>query len=102
MKNSVTTSLLFFFLKMPKIWVGLTTVKGEKKEDGLMQKNKFHLIDFMLYMYLILIASGLGCWKWPTVSQIVYLKSFLGIVILLPLRPASLTHRNPQLEKTIG
>ena len=25
----------FFFLKMPKIWVSRTTVKGEKKEDGL-------------------------------------------------------------------
>ena len=25
-----------FFLKMPKIWVGQTTVNGEKKEDGLM------------------------------------------------------------------
>ena len=24
-----------FFLKMPKIWVGWTTVNGEKKEDGL-------------------------------------------------------------------
>ena len=35
-KNGVTTSLLFFFLKMPKIWVGRTTVNGEKKEDGLM------------------------------------------------------------------
>ena len=33
-KNNVTTSLLFFFLKMPKIGVGRTTVKGEKKEDG--------------------------------------------------------------------
>ena len=69
---------------------------------ALCRKNEFHLIDFMLYMYLILIASGLGCWKWPTVSHIVYLKSFLGIVILLPLRPTSLTQRNPQLEKTIG
>ena len=29
-KNGVTTSLLFF-LKMPKIWVGRTTVNGEKK-----------------------------------------------------------------------
>ena len=29
-KNGVSTSLLFF-LKMPKIWVGRTTVKGEKK-----------------------------------------------------------------------
>ena len=24
-----------FFLTMPKVWVGRTTVKGEKKEDGL-------------------------------------------------------------------
>ena len=35
-KNGVTTSLLFFFFsKMPKIWIGRTTVKEEKKEDGL-------------------------------------------------------------------
>ena len=34
MKNGVTMSLLFFFWKTPKIWVGQTTVKGEKKEDG--------------------------------------------------------------------
>ena len=34
-KNGVTTSFLFFFLKMPKIWVGWMTVNGEKKEDGL-------------------------------------------------------------------
>ena len=27
-----------FFKKMPKIWVGRTTVNGEKKEDGLMAK----------------------------------------------------------------
>ena len=33
-KNGLTTSLLFF-LKMPKIWVGRTTVNGERKEDGL-------------------------------------------------------------------
>ena len=25
---------LFFFWKMPKIWVDRTTVNGEKKEDG--------------------------------------------------------------------
>ena len=37
MKNGLTTSLLFFFffLKMPKIWVGWTTLNGEIKEDGL-------------------------------------------------------------------
>ena len=33
-KNGVTTTLLFFFLKMPKIGVGRTTVNGEKMEDG--------------------------------------------------------------------
>ena len=33
-KNSLTTSLLLllFFLKMPKIWVGRTTLNGEKKK----------------------------------------------------------------------
>ena len=30
----------FFFWKMPEIWVGRTTVNGEKKEDGLMQKSE--------------------------------------------------------------
>ena len=33
--NGLTTSLIFFFLKMPKIWFGQTTLNGEKKEDGL-------------------------------------------------------------------
>ena len=37
-KNGVTTSFLFF-LKMPKIWVGRTTVNGEKQEDGLTEKR---------------------------------------------------------------
>ena len=35
MKNGLTKSLLFFFRKRPKIWVGRTTLNGEKKEDGL-------------------------------------------------------------------
>ena len=34
-KIGLTKSLLFFFLKMPKIWVGRMTLNGEKKEDGL-------------------------------------------------------------------
>ena len=35
-KNGLTTSLLvFFFMKMPKIWVDGTTLNREKKEDGL-------------------------------------------------------------------
>ena len=38
-KNGLTTSLLFFFLKMPKIWVSQTTLNREKKEDGLKDKK---------------------------------------------------------------
>ena len=35
MKNGLTKSLLFFFfLKMPKIWLGGTKLNGEKIEDG--------------------------------------------------------------------
>ena len=34
-KNGVTTTLIFFFLKRPKIRVGRTTINGENKEDGL-------------------------------------------------------------------
>ena len=33
-KNGLTTLLLLFFSEMPKIWVGRTTLNGEKKEDG--------------------------------------------------------------------
>ena len=44
--NYVVT--FFFFLKMSKIWVGRTTVNGEKKEDGLMAREKkaslFHVM----------------------------------------------------------
>ena len=31
----------FFFWKMPKIWVGRTTVNGEKQEDGLIASDAF-------------------------------------------------------------
>ena len=44
-KNGLTTSLLvFFFLKMLKIWVGQTTLKGEKKEDGLTLTKERRLV----------------------------------------------------------
>ena len=36
-KNGLTMMLLFFFLKMPKIWFGRTTLNGEKRENGLSQ-----------------------------------------------------------------
>ena len=38
MKNGLTTSLLFFW-KMPKIWVGRTTLNGEKR-DGLKEEKR--------------------------------------------------------------
>ena len=39
-KNGSTTSLLIiFFLKMPKIWVGRTTLNGEKKRMALTLMN---------------------------------------------------------------
>ena len=41
MKNGLTTSLLFFWKIMPKNWVGQTTLKGEKKEDGLKDKKYY-------------------------------------------------------------
>ena len=45
-KNGVTTLLLFFFfLKMAKIWVGQTTVNGEKKEDGLTNNSYFDFVQ---------------------------------------------------------
>ena len=34
-KNGLTKSLLFFFSKIPKIWVGRKTLNGEKEKDGL-------------------------------------------------------------------
>ena len=46
MKNGLTTSLqCTFFLKMPKIWVGRTTLNGEKKEDGLTNKEISQIIN---------------------------------------------------------
>ena len=38
-KNGLTM-LLLFFLKMPKIWVGQTTINGEKTEDGLREETE--------------------------------------------------------------
>ena len=39
-------SLLLFFFKMPKIWVGWTTLNREKKEDGLIEP-----VDYNIYMW---------------------------------------------------
>ena len=41
--NYVVT--FFFFLKMLKIWVGQTTLNGEKKEDGLTLTKERRLVN---------------------------------------------------------
>ena len=56
MKNGLTTSLLFFW-KMPKIWVGRTTLNGEKKDGLKEEKRKKENKIF----FLELIAIGM--WK---------------------------------------
>ena len=56
-KNGLTTSLLFlffFFLKMPKIWVGRTTLNGEKKEDGLIEGKETRLNHYKIHSILLL------------------------------------------------
>ena len=48
-KIGLTKSLLFFFfLKMPKIWVGRTTLNGEKKGDGPTAHPEFKVDDLAL------------------------------------------------------
>ena len=42
--NYVVTS--FFFFKMPRIWVGWTTLNREKKEDGLIEP-----VDYNVFMW---------------------------------------------------
>ena len=50
-KNGFTTSLLFFFLKMPKIWVGRMTLNGEKKRMALWPLKTIHVIYVILEEY---------------------------------------------------
>ena len=49
LKTSLPISLFFFFLKMSKIWVGRTTLNGEKKKrmalklrDAMIMESKRH------------------------------------------------------------
>ena len=53
--NYVVT--FFFFLKMPKIWVGRTTVNGEKKEDAI---HQFIPVLFKMKYTTIIQRSGGG------------------------------------------
>ena len=58
-KNGLTTSLLlFFFSKMPQIWVGRTTLNGEKKEDGL---NKHILLNYERLLTLLHTPRVVTC-----------------------------------------
>ena len=43
-----------FFLKMPKIWVGRTTLNGEKKEDGLIEGKETRLNHYKIHSILLL------------------------------------------------
>ena len=54
--NYVVT-FFFFFLKMPKIWVGRTTVNGEKKEDVI---HQFIPVLFKMKYTTIIHQSGGG------------------------------------------
>ena len=57
----------FFFSKMPKIWVGRTTVNGEKKEDGLSEVREWNTINNLvrnpsetevIQLKLVLVSSS--------------------------------------------
>ena len=54
-KNGLTRSLLIFFLKMPKIWVGQMTLNGEKKTMAL-QSNS--VMDKSVCINGVSILSG--------------------------------------------
>ena len=43
--NYVVT-FLFFFLKIPKVWLGRTTLNGEKEEDGLIKHDSHDRVNF--------------------------------------------------------
>ena len=55
--NYVVTFFFFFFLKMPKIWVGRTTVNGGKKENVI---HQFIPVLFKMKYTTIIHQSGGG------------------------------------------
>ena len=46
-KNNYVVTFLFW--KMPKIWIGWTTVNGEKKEDGLSRSHECCLPNIIMF-----------------------------------------------------
>ena len=61
-KNGFTTSLLFFFLKMPKIWVGWTTLNGQKKRMALWPLKTMHVIYVIGGIHLFTVFFQLLTW----------------------------------------
>ena len=60
-KNGLTTSLPFFFLIMPKIWVGRTTLNGGKRASPNVLKNtpsRHYRILEHGYIFKILQVNG--------------------------------------------
>ena len=49
--------LLFFLLKMPKIWVGGTTLNREKKEDGLISNKIVPILWAVVRSFLFFIGK---------------------------------------------
>ena len=47
----------FFFLKMPKIWVGGTTLNREKKEDGLNSNKIVPILWALVRSFLFFIGK---------------------------------------------
>ena len=56
-KKNPNCVVTFFFLKMPKIWVGQTTLNGEKKEDGLNSNKIVPILWAVVRSFLFFIAA---------------------------------------------
>ena len=56
-KKNLNCVVTFFFLKMPKIWVGQTTLNGEKKEDGLNSNKIVPILWAVVRSFLFFIGK---------------------------------------------
>ena len=72
---------------MPKIWVGRTTLNGEKKEDGLIEGKETRLNHYKIHSILLLsvkLSQLLYSFlKWKAESNL-YVEFTMGWVILVP------------------
>ena len=56
-KKNPNCVVTFFFLKMPKIWVGQTTLNGEKKEDGVNSNKIVPILWAVVRSFLFFIGK---------------------------------------------